>query len=745
MLRLGRTCAFRPIFPSSAFASFSSSSSALSIEPNPSSLEGRPRDVLAHAIADLVNACQTGHWSPSLDAALSALARSHVLALTSQTLLHALSLLRRPSAAAPLLLWSREYLPLDPRAAAMAIHLLLRSRAIRPALDLLLSLPPSSLPDHSFNALLRRLAAAGHLRSAVRIFRLIPSPSVFSYNSLLAALLRRGRTVAASALFDKMVAAAVRPDVCTFNTLIRGFCLNSMVDEAFRLFNEMPRHGCAPDIVTYNTLLDGLCRAGKVPVAHNFLKGMQAKNANLAPNVVSYTTMIRGYCNKLLLSDALDLFHEMVAAGLKPNKITYNTLIQGCCEAGRMDLVKEILEQGADSGKSFIFKPDTCTFNILIAAHCNMGSFRDALKVFERMTEIRVKRDSATYTTMLRGLCENGEFGRAEELIDELLEKEVVRKRGSCVPLVAAYNPIFDYLCQNGKTEKARMVLQQLLDKQAKLDATAFKTVILGHCMEGKYKEGYKLLVSMVKRDLVPDSASYQTLIEGFLQKVKIGFAWEVLRKMLNSRHRPSTSIFHVVLAGLVKKNEYAKEAGELLVMMLERKIRPNIDLSTGVIASLLRNDLNDRAFKITGLLYDNGYHLKIENLLLSLCENQKFMEARELLLFGLDKSEKINGEVYGMVVSGLCSNGRASEAFRLFYQMNEKGSSSTSSKCLYALKHALEEDGKLKEAEFVSKQMNCANNRITNDDLSTTASHFALITRERAQGRKTKILEKPT
>ena len=38
--------------------------------------------------------------------------------------------------------------------------------------------------------------------------------------------------------------------------------------------------------------------------------------------------------------------------------------------------------------------------------------------------------------------------------MDSLLEKEVLKKRGGCVPLIASYNPVFKYLCENGKAKK---------------------------------------------------------------------------------------------------------------------------------------------------------------------------------------------------------------------------------------------------------------------------------------------------
>lgn len=380
-----------------------------------------------------------------------------------------------------------------------------------------------------------------------------------------------------------------------------------------------------------------------------------------------------------------------------------------------MDLVKVLLDRGNNGDEDLGFEPDTCTFNSLIAAHCNMGCFGDALKVFERMTEMQVDLDSATYSTLIRGLCETGEFGRAEELIDELLKKEVLRRRGGCVPLVAAYNPMFNYLCRSGKTEKARMVLQQLLDNKAKFDLEAFKTVILGYCKEEKFKEGYEMLVSMSKRDLVPDAEIYQILINGFLQRENIDFAWEVLRKMFNSKHRPSTAAFHLVLMGMVKKSKYTKESGDLVIVMLERGVRPNIVLSTKVVENLFRSDLNDKAFKIVKLLYEKGYRLKMEELVVSLCNNQKFLEAREMLLFSLEKSEKISNDVYGTVVSNLCSKGKAMEAFDLFYEINESGCASINSSCLCALKVALENGEKMNEAKFVAKQINRAVNKVAN------------------------------
>ncbi|XP_028550582.1 pentatricopeptide repeat-containing protein At1g02060, chloroplastic [Dendrobium catenatum] len=641
----------------------------------------------------------------ALDSALSPL----LLRLTHpSSLLRALSLLPSPSAA-PLLMLSAIRLrsPLaDHRATGKTLNLLLRSRNLRPAVDFLLSLPHPSplLHDAPFNALIRSLARAGHLRRAVQVFRLMPARGVaysaFSFNSLFAALFRRGRTRAAARLFHLMLRLGVPPDAITFNTVIRGFCLNTMLSEAFHVFRLMPRHHCDPDVVTYNTLLDGLIRTGKFGAAHKLFEEMQKKIADVVPNVVSYTTLIRGYCSRLMVDKAVALFGKMVVVGLKPNKITFNTLMKGFCEAGKLNLMKNFFDKKAG------FKPDICTFNTLIAAHCNAGSVEDALKTFDRLTELGLKGDSATYSTLIRGLCSIGKFGRAEMLVDELHEKEVFRRADSCLPLMASYNPLFEHLCSCGKTEKAGKVLRELLDRRATVDIAAFKTIILGYCREGAFVKGYNLLVSMVMRDLKPDYKLCEELVNGFISKGNIGCALEAMKRMLDIGHRPSTDCFHSVLDGLLRKDGYANEAADLVSVMLERKIRQNSDLSTDVVHKLFGNGLNEKAFGIIRLLYANGYCVKMEKLVLILCQERKFLEARGLLLFSLEKKENLDPQVFCMVVNGLCEIERGSEAFDLFYNVVDEHGSGVISSCMKSLMLALERTGKLKEAEFVSKQI---------------------------------------
>lgn len=687
--------------------------------------EGEAEDDRLHrTIAGLING-QPVPWSPQIQSALSALAPR----LTQPTIVRALDLIKPPSAALRFFRWaqcrSSPPLSLDDRAHFKMLQVLCRCRNLSTATDFLLSLDSKTtttdsgdtriLHDRFFNALIRAHARSGEIRESINLFRRMRdefgvSPSVFSFNSLLSVLLRRGWTHSAKRLFSEMVqrdvaGPAVTPDVCTFNILIRGYCLNSMVDEGFRLFKEMDRWGCKPDVLTYNALLDGLCRAGKTRIAHNLLDGMRMKSSDLHPTVVSYTIVIRGYCGARCIPEAVELFRKMISSGVKPSSITYNTLVQGVCEARRMDLIKEIMEQEEWA----TFKPDTCTFNTLITSYCSMGCIKEALEVFAKMMGMKVKPDSATYSVLIRALCQSEDFHRAEALLDELLEKKVLTRRavGCRVALMAAYNPIFDFLCRNGRASKAGAVFRQLLAKGT-VDVASCKILISGHCREGALRDAHEIVAEMVRRDLKPDEDTYEALIDGFLKKGDVGFARKTLEKMLGSGHRPKTSTFHSVLSGVLDSGGNSgllEGACDLATTMLERKIRPSLDLSTALVSRLFAADLSAKAFKVLGLMYDSGYRVKVEELVGSLCDSQKLSEARDLLLFCLKQPlHKVDAQVCGRVTMGLCRAERASDAFGLFQELTER-EVGLSTGILKVLEAALEAQGKLKQAHFVSKR----------------------------------------
>lgn len=668
--------------------------------------ERSTKSKLARSLARAVN---SNPWSDELESSLSSLHPSQTISRT--TVLQTLRLIKVPADGLRFFDWvSNKGFSHKEQSFFLMLEFLGRARNLNVARNFLFSIERRSngcvkLQDRYFNSLIRSYGNAGLFQESVKLFQTMKqmgiSPSVLTFNSLLSILLKRGRTGMAHDLFDEMRRTyGVTPDSYTFNTLINGFCKNSMVDEAFRIFKDMELYHCNPDVVTYNTIIDGLCRAGKVKIAHNVLSGMLKKATDVHPNVVSYTTLVRGYCMKQEIDEAVLVFHDMLSRGLKPNAVTYNTLIKGLSEAHRYDEIKDILIGGNDAFTTFA--PDACTFNILIKAHCDAGHLDAAMKVFQEMLNMKLHPDSASYSVLIRTLCMRNEFDRAETLFNELFEKEVLLGKDECKPLAAAYNPMFEYLCANGKTKQAEKVFRQLM-KRGVQDPPSYKTLITGHCREGKFKPAYELLVLMLRREFVPDLETYELLIDGLLKIGEALLAHDTLQRMLRSSYLPVATTFHSVLAELAKR-KFANESFCLVTLMLEKRIRQNIDLSTQVVRLLFSSAQKEKAFLIVRLLYDNGYLVKMEELLGYLCENRKLLDAHTLVLFCLEKSQMVDIDTCNTVIEGLCKHKRHSEAFSLYNELVELGNHQQLS-CHVVLRNALEAAGKWEELQFVSKE----------------------------------------
>lgn len=661
---------------------------------------------LARSMARAVN---SKPWSVEVESSLSSLYPSESISRT--TVLQTLRLIKNPGDGLRFFDWvSNKGFSHKEQSFFLMLEFLGRARNLNIARNFLFSIEKRSngcvkLEDRYFNSLIRSYGNTGLFQESVKLFETMKnmgiSPSVVTFNSLLSVLLKRGRTGMAHDLFDEMRRTyGVTPDSYTFNILIRGFCKNSMVDEAFRIFKEMEPYHCDPDVVTFNTIMDGLCRAGKVRIAHNVLNGMMKKATDVHPNIVSYTTLVRGYCMKQQVDEALVVFRELLSRGLKPNAVTYNTLIKGLSEAHRYDDIKEILS-GRDTFTTFA--PDACTSNILIKAHCDAGHLDAAMKVFQQMVNMKLHPDSASFSVLIRTLCMRNEFDRAETLFNELLEKEVLLGKDGCKPLAAAYNPMFEYLCANGKTKQADKCFRQLMKRGAQ-DPPSYRTLIMGHCREGKFKAAYDLLVLMLRREFVPDLETYEILIDGLLKIGEAVLAHDTLQRMLRSSYLPVATTFHSVLVELVKR-KCANESFGLVRLMLEKQIRQNIEFSTHAVRLLFSSGQKEKAFFVVRLLYDNGYFVKMEELLDFLCENRKLLVAHRLVLFCLEKSQMVDIGTCNTVIEGLCKHKRHSEAFTLYKELVELGNHQQLSSHV-VLRNALEAAGKLEELHFVSKRM---------------------------------------
>jgi pentatricopeptide repeat protein len=206
-----------------------------------------------------------------------------------------------------------------------------------------------------------------------------PSRDTISYNTIIAALDKEGRSVEAFEVFNEMKKAlikpdkytytslvnscskpldmlellydmkeiGVKPDIVTYNTMIRTLCNRSQWYEAKKMISEMESSGVLPNSLTYGFLMTGLMRAAKYNSCISLFESAcsDPRTMPLTENVHLYTTAISAAASMKNYEKAFDLLNRMKAAGVRPNIKTTTALMGACLASNMTSLAVDIYRQ----------------------------------------------------------------------------------------------------------------------------------------------------------------------------------------------------------------------------------------------------------------------------------------------------------------------------------------------------------------------------------------------------------------
>ena len=159
-----------------------------------------------------------------------------------------------------------------------------------------------------------------------------------------------------------------------------------MLEKALKLFNTWISKGKAIDVVTYNTLISSLCKEGR-------------------------------------FEDVFDLLAEMEEKKLGPDQYTYNAILSALTDAGRIKEAEEFMSKIGEMGKlpdqpSQLGKgqdvvthetpeeSDSSSFaySEQINELCTQGKYKDAMCIYEGLTQKGVTVNKFTVFNLMNGL-----------------------------------------------------------------------------------------------------------------------------------------------------------------------------------------------------------------------------------------------------------------------------------------------------------------------------------------------------
>jgi pentatricopeptide repeat protein len=254
-------------------------------------------------------------------------------------------------------------------------------------------------------------AASSYARN---LFDRIPDPTAFCYNSLIRAL-----AAAASPALDAyrrmLRAGSPRPNTFTLAFALKACAAATPTPahgEGLQLHAQAFRQGLEPSAYVRTGLLNLYAKCEEVALARTVFDAMAGDR-----NLVAWSAMIGGYSRVGMVNEALSLFREMQAAGVEPDEVTMVSVISACAKSGALDLGRWVHAYIDKKGITVDLELSTA----LIDMYAKCGLIERALGVFDAMVE----RDTKAWSAMIVGLAIHGLVDDALKLFSRMLELKV--------------------------------------------------------------------------------------------------------------------------------------------------------------------------------------------------------------------------------------------------------------------------------------------------------------------------------
>merc|ERR1719487_738118 len=127
--------------------------------------------------------------------------------------------------------------------------------------------------------------------------------------------------------------------------------------------------------------------------------------------------MIRNHALEKNLQGAFGVFESMEQSGIDLNCIMYNTVLDACVECNDLKAAEAWMDRMKKADMT-----DVVSFNTLIKAHLQNGSFDKVRRLMEMMTSEGLKPNQVTFNELLNSIASKVD-GRRKQMwgiVDEM-------------------------------------------------------------------------------------------------------------------------------------------------------------------------------------------------------------------------------------------------------------------------------------------------------------------------------------
>ncbi|PIN23513.1 hypothetical protein CDL12_03761 [Handroanthus impetiginosus] len=359
------------------------------------------------------------------------------------------------------------------------------------------------------NCLIHFYTECGCLDMATRVFSSMPERDVISWNSMINGLAQNDFVDEAVEFFQRMEGEGVKPNDVTMVGVLSASAKKLDVKFGKWIHSYIEKNGITMSLILANAILDMYAKCGSMTNARKFFDRM------VETDIISWTTMLAGYAklgdfnaarnlfdsvpskdvatwNALISAyeqsgnpkEAIAIFNELqLSKAAKPDEVTLVSALSACSQLGAMQLggwihvyikkegvrlnchlITALIDMYSKCGDLMkaleifhsVDKRDVFVWSAMIAGLGMHGCGRDAIELFLKMQEAKVKPSSVTFTNLLSACSHSGLVEEGRMFFNQM---EQVYK---VVPGVEHYACVVDILGRAGLLEDAVKLIKNM-------------------------------------------------------------------------------------------------------------------------------------------------------------------------------------------------------------------------------------------------------------------------------------------
>ncbi|KAL0335624.1 UNVERIFIED_CONTAM: Pentatricopeptide repeat-containing protein [Sesamum radiatum] len=245
------------------------------------------------------------------------------------------------------------------------------------------------------------------------------------------------------------------------------------------------------------------------------------------PNVSLYNTMIRAHSlSRDSARNGFLLYQELLRLGISANALTSTAAVKCCMKIGSLFSGMQVhatiwkgghlsdglllttlmdfyscLQKSAEAYKVFddMAHRDVVAWNVLISCYTRNGRTRDALALFDMMTDSNgCQPDDVTCLLVLQACASLNALEFGKKVHNYIVEKGLYNAKNVCNSLVAMYS-------RCGSMEKAYEVFKLMVDR----DVVSWSAMISGLASNGYGRDAIEAFKEMQREGILPDDQTF--------------------------------------------------------------------------------------------------------------------------------------------------------------------------------------------------------------------------------------------